>query len=261
MKHGRPSWTARWVATQRARLHDERPVRGDADAERRLYRDLAIPFLGWTLTDPAGMSTRTRFIDERLVEAIDRGVGQVVLLGAGYDGRPLRFSDADVKWIEVDHPATQADKIKRLARIGASQDRTTFVGIDLMTGDLSSELDRAGHVPAQPTLWICEGLFPYLPRATINQVCDILRRRSTPDSVLVCNALIRDAAPAGGGLIRAGVDRLLAAIGEQRLSEFAQGDVEAFLSDSGWSVDLAESTPRARSDHTYMLAVSASPVP
>ena len=183
----------------------------------------------------------------------------MVLIGAGYDGRALRFSDAHVKWIEVDHPATQADKINRLARIGASSEQTTFVGIDLMTGDLSSELDRAGHESAQSTMWICEGLFPYLPRPAINQLCETLRRRSTPDGTLVFNVLIRDAAWSGGRLIRAGVDRLLAAIGEQRLSEFAQEDVEAFLTKSGWSIDVAESTPRARSDNTYMLAVSAGP--
>ncbi|HUE60873.1 MAG TPA: SAM-dependent methyltransferase [Acidimicrobiales bacterium] len=259
MKNGKPSWTARWVATQRAGLHDKRPERGDADGERRLYRDLSIPFLGWKLADPAGMATRTRFIDERVVDAIERGVGQIVLVGAGYDGRALRFRDAAVKWIEVDHPATQADKIDRLVRVGAPADHVTFVAIDLLRGDLFSELGNAGHDSADSTMWICEGLFPYLPKPTTGQLCRVLRERSAPGSTLVCNVLVRGDAWAGGRLVRYGVDRVLAAIGEQRLAEFVPGDVQAFLSGSGWSIDVEDSTSRTRSDSTYMLAISASP--
>ncbi|HEX4864765.1 MAG TPA: SAM-dependent methyltransferase [Acidimicrobiales bacterium] len=259
MKNGKPSWTARWVATQRAGLHERRPARGDADAERRLYRDLSIPFLRWKLADPAGMATRTRFIDERVLNAIDRGVAQIVLLGAGYDGGALRFRDAPVKWIEVDHPATQADKIHRLVRVGAPMDHMTFVPIDLLSGDVFSELDNAGHNSAESTMWICEGLFPYLPRPTTEQLCSVLRRRSAPGSTLVCNVLVRGDARAGGRLVRSGVDRVLAAMGERRLAEFAPGDAQAFLRDSGWSIDVEDSTSPSRSDHTYMVAISASP--
>lgn len=88
---------------------------------------------------------------------------QVVLLGAGYDGRALRFSDLALSWIEIDHPATQADKLQRLGRLGANTSHISFVSLDLMSGDLDAELAKAGHDSSQPSLWICEGLFPYLP--------------------------------------------------------------------------------------------------
>jgi len=38
----------------------------------------------------------------------------VVILGAGYDTRAARLPRAGVKFFEVDHPATQAEKRERL---------------------------------------------------------------------------------------------------------------------------------------------------
>jgi len=56
---------------------------------------------------------RTAFFDRVVVSAIDRGVAQVVIGGAGYDGRAFRYAKPGVRWFEVDHPATQADKRAR----------------------------------------------------------------------------------------------------------------------------------------------------
>jgi O-methyltransferase involved in polyketide biosynthesis len=62
-----------------------------------------------------------------VVDAIDRGVKQVVILGAGYDGRALRFRTPGVRFFEVDHPATQIDKLRRLAALGVSVAGISFV--------------------------------------------------------------------------------------------------------------------------------------
>ncbi len=64
------------------------------------------------------MAERTRFVDNEVAGALGRGVDQVVLVGAGYDGRPLRFAGETTTWFEVDRPATQADKQRRLAALG-----------------------------------------------------------------------------------------------------------------------------------------------
>ena len=65
---------------------------------------------------------RTVFFDDAVLDAIDRGVKQVVILGAGYDGRALRFRTPGVQFFEVDHPATQVDKLRRLAYLGVASD-------------------------------------------------------------------------------------------------------------------------------------------
>jgi methyltransferase (TIGR00027 family) len=257
----RASWTARWVASQRAGLHDLRPVFGDAEAELRLYQDLAFPLLGIRLAGPTGMAARTRFIDDQLLRAVERGVRQVVLVGAGYDGRPLRFSDTPVRWVEVDHPATQADKRRRLHRIGAAAGHITFVSVDLLEDDLDAELANAGHDPAQPSLWVCEGLFPYLPRPAVDALCRTVRSRSGPGSALVCNVLVSDTRRPLTRVVRVAVDGVLAAVGERRMSEFGPGDTERFLGESGWKVERRESTSPGRTDGTYLLAVMAVPSP
>lgn len=100
------------------------------------------------------MAARTRFIDDQLLRSVEAGVRcHVVLVGAGYDGRPLRFSDLPVRWIEVDHPATQADKRRRLARVCAPSGHISFIEVDLLDGSLDAELARAGHDPAQASLF------------------------------------------------------------------------------------------------------------
>lgn len=205
------------------------------------------------------MAVRTRFIDDQLLRSVEQGVRQVVLVGAGYDGRPLRFSDLPVRWIEVDHPATQADKRRRLARVGAASGHISFVPVDLLDGSVDAELAKAGHDPAQPSLWVCEGLFPYLPRPTITALCETLRTRSSPGSALVCNVLVNDNPPPLTRYVRRAVDGLLAAIGERRLSEFTPSDSERLLTDTGWAIEARESTSPGRTDGTYLLAITAVP--
>ncbi len=56
------------------------------------------------------LRARTAFFDQAVVDSIDSGVRQVVIGGAGYDGRALRYAKPGVRWFEVDHPSTQADK-------------------------------------------------------------------------------------------------------------------------------------------------------
>jgi hypothetical protein len=52
------------------------------------------------------------------VSALEAGIDQVVVVGAGYDGRALRYSRPGVRWFEVDHPDTQADKRERRLLVG-----------------------------------------------------------------------------------------------------------------------------------------------
>src|SRR5215469_2818408 len=109
MRAGEVSMTARRVAAQR--LHFTRVTASWATPEpdQLLQADVAAG-----LDAPAGPMTRylelrTTFIDHLTVESIDRGLTQMVVAGAGYDGRSLRYAKAGVRWFEIDHPDTQAD--------------------------------------------------------------------------------------------------------------------------------------------------------
>jgi methyltransferase (TIGR00027 family) len=257
----RPSLTARWVAAQRANLAPQRPTlpTGDAAAERRLYDSLGR-FLRLSPFRPTAMVQRTGFVDDDIVAAIESGTSQVVIVGAGYDGRPLRFNSPGVHWIEVDHPATQPDKRRRLAALGVPLDHVTFCAVDLLRGDLDAALDGAGHQQDQSTLWICEGLVSYLPTQATTDLCRTLHGRSSPGSVLVTTFLIRSDAPPRTRILRSLVDLLLLTIGERRRALFRPGDPEDLLAAAGWSV-VRSLASAGGGDRGLALAAEPRPTP
>ena len=107
---------------------------------------------------------RHRTVDELLLGRIDEGgLEQVLVVGAGYDTRPLRFADRidGIRWFELDHPGTQQAKLAKLAgdpRWG----RVRAGGIDLMTGSLPDTLGELGVASERPTCVVIEGVLHYL---------------------------------------------------------------------------------------------------
>ena len=72
-----------------------------------VHRGLGHATLGLTLH----VALRTRAIDDALRESLADGATQVVVLGAGLDGRAYRMKELEAAVVfEVDHPSTQADK-------------------------------------------------------------------------------------------------------------------------------------------------------
>ena len=64
------------------------------------------------------LALRVAYLDRLVGLAVDRlSIRQVVILGAGYDTRAARLPRAGVTFFEVDHPATQAAKRERLAKL------------------------------------------------------------------------------------------------------------------------------------------------
>jgi O-methyltransferase involved in polyketide biosynthesis len=86
---------------------------GDGEADTRLSAELARR--GRVRRGPQFhyLAARTSFFDNQTLEALDAGLAQVVIVGAGYDGRALRFRKSGVRFLELDHPSTQRDKRRR----------------------------------------------------------------------------------------------------------------------------------------------------
>ncbi len=127
MEDGGPSATARRVAAHRLGFDRTATGYGDPAADEALAADVV-----GGLTVSAGrmhdyLAARTAFFDRAVTGAIDRGVRQIVTGAAGYDGRALRYAKPGVRWFEVDHPATQRDKLRRLDRLGITAPGVRFV--------------------------------------------------------------------------------------------------------------------------------------
>ena len=115
---------------------------------------------------------RHRSIDELCLRAARRDrFGQIVILGAGYDSRALRLAPLlpDVRWFEVDHPATAARKTRLAARAGITW-TAGRVMVDLQRDPLAPALAAVGFDPAAPACFVLEGLAHYLDRSAFRQL-------------------------------------------------------------------------------------------
>src|SRR3974390_3124205 len=122
MKPNEPSRTALIIARQRAahQVLDRGSILDDPFAMKILRED-EKDVLQFANTHPMASigrlftAARSRIAEDALAGAVERGVRQVVILGAGLDTFALRSPfAARISIFEVDHPATQAWKRRRL---------------------------------------------------------------------------------------------------------------------------------------------------
>jgi methyltransferase (TIGR00027 family) len=122
---------------------------------------------------------RSRWAEERLREAVERGVRQLVVLGAGLDTFAFRQPAwaAPLRIFEVDHPASQKVKRERLAFAEISTPANlTFVPIDFEHDTLEAGLARAGFDPRAKTFVSCLGVLVYLSGEAIAELFAFIAR-------------------------------------------------------------------------------------
>jgi len=110
---------------------------------------------------------------------------QMVLLGAGLDGRAWRLELPGATFFEVDHPASQRDKQDRAESLDGAP--PVFVPVDFACDALTDALEAAGHRANVPTIWVWEGVVPYLTRPEVTATVAALAARSASGSRLVVN--------------------------------------------------------------------------
>jgi len=111
------------------------------------------------------MAARSRYAEDELADAVQRGVTQYVILGAGLDTFVYRnpYPEDALHVFEVDHPRTQAWKRARLEEAGIPLPRNlTFAPVDFETGTLAAGLRGAGFDPGECTFFSWLGVTPYL---------------------------------------------------------------------------------------------------
>jgi methyltransferase (TIGR00027 family) len=177
MRDARPSTTAQRVAMRRA-------AHQILDSPRVLDDPIALPILGPEAAAQLGsqrgkldipvaryfrafMVVRSRYAEDELACAIGRGASQCVILGAGLDTFAYRnpYAESALRVFEVDHPATQAWKLQRLAAAGiAIPPSVTFAPVDLERQSLADGLARANFRHDVVTFFSWLGVTPYLTR-------------------------------------------------------------------------------------------------
>jgi methyltransferase (TIGR00027 family) len=173
------------------------------------------------------MVARTVAIDDAVREVMSR---QVVILGAGLDGRAWRMPELrDAVVFEVDHPDSQRDKRARVGGLTQAAREVRFVPVDFQKDALGDALRDAGHDAARPTTWIWEGVVMYLTPREVESTLATVAQRSAPQSRLI----VAYHAPA---LVSKIVGVVLRTIGEPFRSAFTAGAMRDLLARHGFAV-------------------------
>jgi methyltransferase (TIGR00027 family) len=181
---------------------------------------------------------RSRYAEHCLAEAAVDGLRQYVVLGAGLDTFAYRQPPwaTALRIFEVDHPATQRWKRRRLAEASISvPDNVTFVPVDLEKISLATALSQAELELGAPTFFSLLGVSQYLTEAAFDQTLRLVL--SAPArSEIVFSFVASDAVlPADDVALLKAFTAQFGAIGEPWLSCFLPEQLIAKLTEMGFS--------------------------
>jgi methyltransferase (TIGR00027 family) len=135
---------------------------------------------------------RAKLIDEVVLDVADRGLDELILLGAGLDSRAYRLSAqlGDVRAFELDHPASLESKRVRLRKLlGREPDRVRFVPIDFNSDDLDATLAASGHERSARILVVWSGVSMYLAEEGVASVLSWIASHQDPPASVVFDAV------------------------------------------------------------------------
>jgi methyltransferase (TIGR00027 family) len=229
----------------------------DADVIDNIHAHAAELCAPWLLGMRSHVLLRSRYTEDRLAEAVKRGVDQFVILGAGYDTFAYRQPAwaSRLKIFEVDHRASQRAKWERLQAAGIEiPSNLEFVSIDFEHVSLQEGLTASGLDFSRPTFFSCLGVLVYLTEeaafgvfglvASLPQSSEIVFTFSQPDSVLDAAEMSR----------RAKVASLAESMGEPWRTHFDRITLTARLREMGFTevlvLDPAEAQAKYFSGRT-----------
>jgi len=257
MEDGRPSRTAAMAAIFRAHecLFYEEPrllndnlamalAEVDSAEEVKTYTDGILQRLA-TGNEPAKAQAelrrmimtavvRSRFFEDRLAAARDRGATQLVILGAGLDSTAYRRADLTdgLQVFEVDHPSTQAWKRDRLGNVGVTlPDNLEFLPFDFERQTLAEAMAAGGVHRDATTLFGWLGVQPYLTPEAVAATLDVVAAFAKGSELVMDLTTLRDEAAS----VRKGRLGLLAGMGEPFKSAYAVEDFRTILQTRGFS--------------------------
>ena len=251
MREGRGSTTAERVAERRAahQILDKPLVFDDPIAVKIAEPDLDRES---TLLGPflrAAFAARSRFAEDELRLAVSRGIRQYVILGAGYDTFAYRNPFADLRVFEVDHPATQESKRRRLeeAQI-AIPPQTVYVAIDFASMSLDEALAASGFDTSAPSFFSWLGVIPYLELPAIETTLRYVGSLGRGTAIAFDYGSSPSALSFTGRIVFEHMSRRVAAAGEPWKTFFDPAELETLLRRSGFNTieDLGPAEINAR---------------
>jgi methyltransferase (TIGR00027 family) len=181
---------------------------------------------------------RHREFEQELTRALADGIGQVVLLGAGYDTTALRRDLAGATLFEVDAPPTQADKRAVLAQHGLTDRSTRYVPCDFERDSLPQRLLEHGFDPQARSLIAWWGVSFFLTEPAVRRTLADVAALTAPGSRLLFDYL--DRSVVDGTTPYPGARRAAAAVarrGEPYLFGLGRGEAPELLAGFAFEVE------------------------
>jgi methyltransferase (TIGR00027 family) len=181
---------------------------------------------------------RTKYIDAVFSEALAEGFDQILIFGAGFDTRALRFAaDArDTRVFELDVPITQQAKLGQYARQGLTVPaNVAFISIDFDRESLSERLEEAGFIRGARSLFVLEGLLMYLQPESVDETFRVIEGFAGGGSEVVFDYVRASALRQAGACYgEREIVRTVAKAGEQWHFGIEDGELERFLKEHGF---------------------------
>jgi len=181
---------------------------------------------------------RTKYIDAIFRQSLSEGFDQVLIFGAGFDTRALRFEShaAVTKIFELDVPITQKAKLDRYGQQGMKiPANTKFIPIDFDKEPLSQKLASAGFRRNRKNLFVLEGLLMYLQPESVDRTFRVIEDFAGMGSVIVFDyvraSVIRRTGSCYG---EKGIVKSVSKAGEQWHFGIEAGEVHDFLEKYGF---------------------------
>jgi methyltransferase (TIGR00027 family) len=198
------------------------------------------------------IAARARFAEDALAASIACGVSQLVALGAGLDTYAYRAPAGNgLRIFEVDHPATQAWKRRRLAEAAIPlPGNLTFAPVDFERETLAEGLASAGFDPSRQTFFTWLGVVPYLTEQAVFATLGFIARLRGGAHVVFDYANPQDPGQGRDGFAaaRRALAFRVASVGEGFKTHFETDELRARLAELGYRdvEDLGPSQIRDR---------------
>lgn len=188
---------------------------------------------------------RARVPEDVVAEAMEAGVRQYVILGAGLDSFAFRRPDLldRLRVFEVDHPASQAWKRQRLEEPGLDcPPNLTFAPIDFEHQTLRAGLEAAGMDFAARAVFSWIGVTMYLTMEAIRATLETVVSCPAGTQVVLTYNLPPSALQGFGLSVETTLGSMIADLGEPMISLFVPEEIEQLLRQVGF-VDIVHIGP------------------
>lgn len=183
---------------------------------------------------------RTAFFDRIVQDALREHMPQIVFLGAGYDSRSYRFRDMieDTRIYELDIEPTQRRKMALLSRAGVSiPAQVVFVPVNFNTYDFGQRLIQAGFDRNKPSLFVWEGVTPYLSAEVVDDTLRVIASISPAGNMIGFDHETRSSEIMGDMDAKKVSEYMRAHHADEPVKFWVEhGEVVTFLSSRGYTV-------------------------